>query len=498
MDPYSPSQRIQGREERISSISPAASLLSASTASNKERRAFHFFFHHISPRLAGALDRDLWRGAVLQISRSQPAIWDSVIAISCLYEHPPFSNTPPVAPTVKPPVIDPHHRLALIWYSRALSNVRNQLDKRSDTDPAVALLSCVLFICVEFLQENIFEALQLYQQGLQLISSLNSAIISTSLETESLFRDVIVPLFFRLGILSIFYGHDLPAEWPLIRPHGAIIFFRNLSDARTALYFLIADIVMLARACTTSMQCIPVDIDMKESLEARQTDLRLRLFAWHQTMIRLKDKSRSDWDDVHCGTYSLLQMAYATSLILVETCLDQDEMAYDNYKYLFQEIIEHAPSAISATAGHDETPSPFTFELGAGYPLFFTAQKCRDPIIRRQALALLMRTPRVEGLHRVVASAFLAANIIAIEEDVDIGEDGRPESPREVNSTPGREKRIGDNLVFYPNQDRSSGLHMKLKRHVKDPRGTWHLAEEIVRLTASHKAASSLDPGAQN
>ncbi|KAL1860166.1 hypothetical protein Plec18170_002115 [Paecilomyces lecythidis] len=215
-------------------------------------------------------------------------------------------------------------------------------------------------------------------------------------------------------------------------------------------------------------------------------------------MIRLKDKSRSDWDDAHCGTYSLLQMAYATSLILVETCLDQDEMAYDNYKYLFQDIIEHAPSAISATAGHDETPSPFTFELGAGYPLFFTAQKCRDPIIRRQALALLMRTPRVEGLHRVVASAFLAANIIAIEEDVDIGEDGRPESPCEANSAPGRGKRIGDNLVFYPNQDRSSGLHMKFKRHIKDPGGTWHLAEEIVRLNIPHKAASSLDPGAQN
>ncbi|GAD97737.1 C6 finger domain protein [Paecilomyces variotii No. 5] len=497
-DPYSPNQRVRRREETVSTVSPATSLLSASTAGNKERRAFHFFFHHISPRLAGALDRDLWRGAILQISRSQPAIWDAVIAISCLYEHPPFSNTAPVAPAVKPPVIDPNHRLALTWYSRALSNVRNQLDKRSDIDPAVALLSCVLFICVEILQENILEALQLYQQGLQLICSLNSAINSSLRETEILFTGIIVPLFYRLGILSIFYGHDLPAGWPLIRPHGTIISFQTLSDARTTLYSLLSDVVMLARACTESMQCIPVDINLKEGLGARQTDLRLRLFAWHQTMVELKGKSRNDWDDAHCCTYSLLQMAYATSLIVVETCLDQDEMAYDYYRYLFQEVIEHAPSAISATAGHDGTPSPFTFELGASYPLFFTAQKCRDPIIRRQALDLLMRTPRVEGLHRVVPSTFVAANIIGIEEGVDIGEDGRPGAPWDVNFFPGREKRIGDNLVFYPNQDRSSGLHMKFKRHVKDSRGTWHLAEEIVRLKVSQKAAPSLDPGVRN
>ncbi|KAJ9298315.1 transcriptional regulator family: Fungal Specific TF [Paecilomyces variotii] len=483
-DLYSHGQGMLGWGERASNVSLSETLLSASTASNKERRAFHFFFHQISPRLAGALDADLWRGAVLRLSRSQPAMWDAVIAISCLYEHPPFSHAPPVAPALKPPVTDPNHRLALSWYSRALSNVRSQLQKRGDMDPAVALLSCVLFICIEFLQENIIEALQLYQQRLQLISSFSPAMISALWETKTLFTDVIVPLFYRLGTLSIFYGHDLPADWPIIWPHRTTISFQSLPDARAALYSLVSDVVVFIRTCTESVHRTPSDINGVESLQAQQADLRLRLSAWHQTMVKLKLDSWDEWDDAHRGTCSLLQMAYATCLIVVETCFDQDEMVYDRYRPLFQEIIEYAPSAIAATSGQGKTPSPFTFELGAGYPLFFTAQRCRDPILRRQALALLLQAPRVEGLHRVVPSAFLAANLIAMEEGIDTGGDGRFASLFEVNCLPGREKRIGDHIVFYPNQDISSGLHMKFKRQIQDSQGTWHLVEEIVRFNA--------------
>jgi hypothetical protein len=129
-------------------------------------------------------------------------------------------------------------------------------------------------------------------------------------------------------------------------------------------------------------------------------------------------------------------MARITIFIVVETCLDQDEMVYDRYLHIFKEIIEYAPSAIATTTGQDKTQTPFTFELGASYPLFFTAQKCRDPKLRRQALALLLQTPRVQGLHRVVPSALIVANIIAIEEDIDIGEDERFAPPLKVDRFP--------------------------------------------------------------
>lgn len=481
VDIYSPARISLEQNRGALNINFTENLLSAPIARNQERRAFHFFFHKISPLLAGTLDADLWRGAVLQISRSQPAIWDAVNAISCLYEHPQFSDTPPVAPIIKRPITDPNHRLALSWYSRALSNIRNQLQKQHTLDPTVALLSCILFICIEFLQENVQEALQLYRQGLQLISNLSPVMISGSAlwENRTLFLDTIAPVFYRLGTFSIFYGYGPPGEWPMPPPHGSPTYFQSLSDARNALHTLIVDVITFNRVSTQSS---PRDAEMTESLRAKQAGLRLRLLEWHQAIVRLERRFRANWNATHYGTYSLLQMARANIFIVVETSLDQDETAYDRYLHLFKEIIEYAPSAIAATNGHDETRPPFTFELGASYPLFFAAEKCRDPKLRREALALLLQTPRVQGLHRVIPSAFIVANIIAIEEGISIREDERFAPPLKVDRLPDRSKRISDNVVFYPGQDRRAGLHMKFKRQIQDSQGTWHLVEEVVSI----------------
>jgi hypothetical protein len=61
----------------------------------------------------------------------------------------------------------------------------------------------------------------------------------------------------------------------------------------------------------------------------------------------------------------------------------------------------------------------FTFEMGLIPPLYITVQKCRDPFLRRRALALLRRAPAQEGLWNRNIMVQAGQKIIELEEGSD-------------------------------------------------------------------------------
>ena len=77
---------------------------------------------------------------------------------------------------------------------------------------------------------------------------------------------------------------------------------------------------------------------------------------------------------------------------------------------------------------HDNGPEPstprsplFSMDMHTVFPLFNIAHRCRDPAIRRRAIALLYSPPRQEGLWHSVITARVAEKIVALEE-AEIGE----------------------------------------------------------------------------
>jgi hypothetical protein len=66
-------------------------------------------------------------------------------------------------------------------------------------------------------------------------------------------------------------------------------------------------------------------------------------------------------------------------------------------------------------------PSSFTpsFELSPIMPLFLTACRCRDPVTRRRAIALLFSSHRREGVWDSFGSAMVSLQCVKIEEDMD-------------------------------------------------------------------------------
>jgi hypothetical protein len=94
-------------------------------------------------------------------------------------------------------------------------------------------------------------------------------------------------------------------------------------------------------------------------------------------------------------------------------------------------IVSSAPEPSLADNPHNEpqhvtqTPSRFSpsFELSPIVPLFVVGCRCRDPILRRRAIKLLLNCRRREGVWDSLAAGMVASQCLKREEDLDISWD---------------------------------------------------------------------------
>ncbi|KAL2824315.1 hypothetical protein BDW59DRAFT_87890 [Aspergillus cavernicola] len=378
-------------------------VLSTLSLETKERRAFEYYYFHAAPSLSDALDLDFWRGTVLQICRSQPAVWDAIVALSTLYEHPPPIEGLPtyqIEDTDRlPSPRSESHREALTWYSRSINRVQRQI-QRGVADYTVAIVSCVLFICIEMLQGNVKAALMLSQHGAQLMAMAKSESLS-QLKT----------ILLRVETFAVILNGVNPEPERPPSSHTVVDAYASLSDARTAFNTLVADWKVFDCDSVVSRSA-PADLspDTLRLLQYRQTALEGSLLAWHR---RFRAMHITD----HQGIIATLSMTYRSILILTRTGLSTTESRYDAHEADFTEIITSAPAALAATVTDNGHQPPFTFDMGTRMALIITILKCRSPGIRRQALRFLRQGPPLQGVYlSYFACDFLAA-VVAIEED---------------------------------------------------------------------------------
>jgi len=95
-----------------------------------------------------------------------------------------------------------------------------------------------------------------------------------------------------------------------------------------------------------------------------------------------------------------------------------DQLSWDDSTEAFDEIVTLAES-ISSCGNSNATPRTpsFTLDVGIVGPLYEISRKCRDPVVRRKAIAVLCDFPRREGLWDGMLAGKVAERIVAIEEE---------------------------------------------------------------------------------
>ncbi len=100
----------------------------------------------------------------------------------------------------------------------------------------------------------------------------------------------------------------------------------------------------------------------------------------------------------------------------------QGETCYDAHVDDFQEVVDLAERLIPCEGADDDQTKPkYTFDGSFILSVYAVALKCRDPIIRRRAIALLESRPRREGIMDSALSARISTIQMNIEEAGSVG-----------------------------------------------------------------------------
>lgn len=405
-------------------------LLDLSTP--EEKRAFFFFQHVTAPCISGDFDAIFWRSVVLQVAQTEPAVRHAVLSVSTLHEG-LLQGT-----VVQAIDASATQSFALQQYNKAIARLLDQMNNPL-TKPLASLLTCVLFVCIEFLQGKDKESLIHLEQGRQLLTRLDERYNGP--EMECILRHV-VPLYTRLSLTSFLFG-GTPVPLPdSLKSRGEIPdTFGSMDHLRYFMHeFMEQAFRFTHRARPAKNSSDSISRETMQLLEVEQDRLLCRL-AKFNVAFSLFRASRSKPGPEN--TLLVLQMYLHAQYIWISTALSSSEVVYDNYLAQFAAIVPLAAAYIdletsppvqpalppqnSGPAATPTYPFPglkqqlpgtnFTFETHIIPPLYYVATKCRHPLIRRSALDLLRRDPfRRENLWRASVMGALAGHVVSLEE----------------------------------------------------------------------------------
>ncbi|KAI8958805.1 hypothetical protein F5Y11DRAFT_359696 [Daldinia sp. FL1419] len=364
-----------------------------------EKRALQFFCQAAGPSLSGPMDPYFWTHLVLQFSHFEPAVRHSVVAISSLYEH---IQTRPKKSAHQ--LVD--NKFALSHYNSAIKELKSM-----NNEPLV-LLVCILFICIEFLQDNQGAAIQHCKHGVHILKKAEVAFPWT--------KEYLSPIFRRLTLFPFFFALDCASFPRLINLEDQVPYsFCSFEEAQNFLDGILLRTISLVRQGDSyrlgELRHCPVDPE----LLADQDNIRALLSDWNKRFLDLRSRSLVPAkQELLC----IIILRYEVARIWVETSFDDDETAYDEYMGRFHSMVSMAVKlhySRALIADNLRSTRKFIFEMGFVPLLYYIVMKCRCLDTRIEALSLMKKLGVAkENLWEVSTMHAVGRRIVEIEHAV--------------------------------------------------------------------------------
>ncbi|KAJ4291748.1 hypothetical protein N0V90_009643 [Kalmusia sp. IMI 367209] len=351
-----------------------------------------------------SFDQDFWSRACLQISQSEASVRHGLIALGYLNR----SETGTLKSARSGLRATSGQEIFLTHYNKAIRSLAERMTEPSYS-AEIGLVSCLIFVGIEILRGNYDTAMLHYNNGLRIIKAIREKQKPHSGKAFSsdLVEKALVPIFHRLLTTGILYG--VPTELAMVlvqKPIDTSQFsFKSIIEAQFAMHELRNQGLLFIRHMGENLRPItPTDAKLLDQAATLQA-----LDDWWAALEELERTtilSREDTITAHS-----LKVSYYASFILTASITDPNQSAIDRH--------------LSTLSGLErtKTTSPaanFTFEITLIPALNFTASRCRCPVTRRKAVALLERNIPREGLWDAQQQAMVLRRLIEIEEsDVD-------------------------------------------------------------------------------
>ncbi|KAJ4291675.1 hypothetical protein N0V90_009570 [Kalmusia sp. IMI 367209] len=407
-----------------------------------EERSFTYFRINTSAQFAAPFGNEFWSCLVLQIGTREQCVKHAIVALGAL--HRSFTDEyvspfPPLSPQQR------HEQqswetstLAIASYTRALRGLNKHILPTTYEGLHISLLCCVLFISFEWLRGSYKAATTHLQSGLSILRQWSSTATATSSPVAHLIRRQIAPIFVRLAIQARTFSEDIvPMPWlsnglftPSDQGSGEE---QHLRAARSALDVLCGEVYLRPSDRTL----LPADFELSG---ASSFDFSQRLAKWyaqyHMHILPLPSQTLKRTSEAARPERVSLTLWYTVLCLLQATSQTDDPMAYDVYVPHFEHVVSlarvlgrHKPSpstTLTQESPLQSEPDPprFRVDIETVPMLYFVASKCRHPVLRREAIALLRSGASREGLWDGRAAARLSEELVSVEEEglVDVRE----------------------------------------------------------------------------
>ncbi|PKY02705.1 hypothetical protein P168DRAFT_283461 [Aspergillus campestris IBT 28561] len=379
----------------------------------EEREYVHTFCTLTSPVFSGFFVSELWGHLLPQLSHTEPAVRHAITAVAAAHRR--YIGIAGSQGSEEEFILQQYNRAIRVLVDGHLSTAQ----RTHTSQPNLTLVNCCLFACLEMLHSNHQQALDHVDAGLQLMWQDQSAHRGPGnlpvLDLE------LWDHFSRLHMDLAMFGHR---TWPSVVGSEEVHIPRSFSDITQSRRILtkLMNKTMIASP-NTNLQPLLLHPNMREHDQGflqSQHELMTHqslYAAWSDTFNRFLQTRQGKAADQRSVLALRIDHHFAILWTLSTTAMD--EMEYDRYGSYFENIVRMAKNLLHLERSAQNSVSemrPFCPEPGVLRALQLTATKCRDPLLRREALRIMSDNPRKESVWDWRRSVRLGKFFIRVEE----------------------------------------------------------------------------------
>ncbi|KAF7592237.1 hypothetical protein BBP40_000509, partial [Aspergillus hancockii] len=376
----------------------------------EERRCADFFHTKTAQAFTGIFDSALWSHLIPQISEGEPAIRHAMVAIGAMHAEYQTAAAQPLIHSSST------RQFVLQQYNKAIRSLINGMSTTNSQNWELTLTTCCLFICLEILRGNNTQALDHIDAGLRMLlqREQKGAVAGCGSEIYKELRQLLT----RVNLQASFFGRLLqPLGFSTVDTASTGTNLSTLSHARIYLDQLMNKALVLIRLC--GLERKRRDAQQQQNLEHQQQQLRLEFDSFLAALNKLLQKMSPFIQQSDLRASLMLKVLHRTSLVWILTVLKRDESGFDDYIPDFEAIAGYAEKVVELTVAIDkkkDNQSRFNLEGELIAPLYFLANKCRHPSIRRRAIDLMSRYGKIEGMWNARHYAAVSRLVVEVEE----------------------------------------------------------------------------------
>ncbi|KAJ5090494.1 hypothetical protein N7532_009178 [Penicillium argentinense] len=420
---------------------------------NEEQSSFDWFMRKTSTKFAGLFTSQFWEMLIFQASAQEPAVRHAVVALSAAHR----ADLARALPAMYTAGAGMEEIFILSQYNKAIRHLRLVKAATSSKAIRVALITCMLFVTLEYLRGQYQMGSAHLRYGIQLLSSISSpqsAVDSDVLGSmtpkvlsaaEDSVHDALIESYTRLTIQSAMFGH-VPAHLCMVRDpkiYSLLDAFSSPVQARQMLDNLLNRVHCFKRHIYHLEQTSDITLCLRraqmDELISTQRGILVDLSLWRKSYnasMTLLDAEASRRDKVG---FLLLKTYHEMGVIMASASLaiEKGECIFDEYTDHFvrllsaffeswrcwstislpiKELHEMIRSGNGSGSGIEHS---FTIESGFIPPIYYTGLKCRVPKIRKLVMRLLKAAPHREGVWNGLLLADVLREVMRVEEKDD-------------------------------------------------------------------------------